>query len=271
MHSQPLFIIGAPRSGTTFLCHTLNQHACIHLTNESRIFVLLKDLVENKKKSAGLIGRDFYGPFIDFLYRNAGDLVERFYREGLGISASIWGDKHPPYADPCVLSGRTGSEPRTPQSGSCLRLIRDSLPTAKFIHIHRDPVEVAHSLLHKGWTPSFAGGISVWHQYVTEIVEFLGELDPARHLTIAYRDLLEMPAATCARFGRFLGLEEWAAIEEFLLRQRQRPTPFSDPVTDLREIYRSRKDRNGDARASALAGETAAQLGYYTESPIGLK
>lgn len=262
MHSQPLFIVGAPRSGTTFLCHTLNQHACIHLTNESRIFVFLKDLVENKRKSAGLISRDFYGPFVDFLYRHAGDLVERFYREGLGISASIWGDKHPPYADPCVLSGRTGSYPRTPLSGSCLRLIRDSLPSAKFIHIHRDPVEVAHSLARKGWTPSFAGGISVWHQYVTEIILFFEELDPARHLTIGYRDLLEAPAATCALLGNFLELEEWATIEEFLLKQRQRPTPFSDPVTDLHEVYRLRRDRDGDPQTLPLAGETAARLGY---------
>ena len=125
---QPLFVIGAPRSGTTFLCHILNQHPAIQLTNESRIFVLLKDLVEVRGKRPDLIGRDFRELFVDFLCSHAGSIVERFYRESLGIDTPIWGDKHPPYGDPSVLSGRTGSQPRSPQSGSCLRLIRTLLP-----------------------------------------------------------------------------------------------------------------------------------------------
>ncbi len=36
MVSQPLFVLGSPRSGTTFLCFALNQHPLIRLTNERR-------------------------------------------------------------------------------------------------------------------------------------------------------------------------------------------------------------------------------------------
>ena len=44
--SQPLFVIGSPRSGTTFFVQMLNCHPAIYITNETRIFVLLKDMIE---------------------------------------------------------------------------------------------------------------------------------------------------------------------------------------------------------------------------------
>jgi hypothetical protein len=262
VQSQPLFIIGAPRSGTTFLCNVLNQHPLIHITNESRIFVLVKDMMQARSKRPDLLGHEFRDLFIDFLHGHAGEMVERFYRKALGITVPIWGDKHPPYADPCVLSGRTKSQPRTPQSGSCLRLIRSSLPGAKFIHIHRDPRQVAHSLVRKNWTPSLDDGLNVWRQYVGEITEFLSETDPRRHLTIAYHDLLAAPEETSALIGRFLTLSDWSPITDFLLSQRQRPTPFSDPATDLRETYRKHPVRPVNGQRIEVASTTAERLGY---------
>lgn len=264
MESQPLFVIGAPRSGTTFLCHILNQHSLIQLTNESRIFVLLKDLIEARSKRPDLIGRDFRDLFVDFLCSHAGDIVERFYRESLRVETPIWGDKHPPYGDPSVLSGRTGSQPRLPQSGSCLRLIRTLLPRAKFIHIHRDPLKVAHSLVKKGWTPSVDDGVQVWRQYVSEIVEFFAETGGDRHLTLAYHDLVAEPEATSALIGRFLGLTDWSEIEMTLLAQRHNPTPFSDPATNLVDAYRRPRGRSLSRQELALAGKAAEWLGYAT-------
>jgi Sulfotransferase family len=238
VQSQPLFIIGAPRSGTTFLCHALNRHPLIELTNECRIFVLIKQQIELAQSRPDLIDREFKDLFASFMRTHTGEMVEEFYRQTLGITAPIWGDKHPPYADPCVLSGRTGSRPDLPQSGSCLRLIRDTLPDAKFIHIRRDPVEVAGSLVRKGWTPSLEDGVKVWRQYVHEIETFFAALDPEQHITIAYEQLLTRPEPTSARIGRFLSLADWGPLTDFLFGQRQRPTPFSDPVSDLSVTYR---------------------------------
>ena len=262
MESQPLVVIGAPRSGTTFLCHVLNEHPLIQLTNESRIFVLMKDLIEERSFRPHLIGRDFQERFSAFMRRNAGELVERFYRDGLQVTAPIWGDKHPPYADPAVLSGRKGAELRLPVSGSCLRLIRDCLPSVKFIHIHRDPLQVAHSLLSKRWAESIDDGVQVWRDYVSEIVEFLGRIDHAQHLTIRYSDLLAQPEEVASAVGRFLGLADVESLKQFLLAQRKGPTPFSDPVTDLTAAYRVRPARHTNRRALALAGATAERLGY---------
>jgi hypothetical protein len=169
MESLPLFIIGSPRSGTTFLCSVLNAHPLIQLTNECRVFALLKDFLEVGCNRPDLLGENFRERFATFGRRTLGGWIERFYREELQVAAPIWGDKHPSYADPTLLSGRTGSTAREPLSGSSLRLIRELLPQARFIHIHRDPRHVANSLVHKHWTGSIEDGLRVWGQYVAEL------------------------------------------------------------------------------------------------------
>lgn len=150
MRSQPLFIVGSPRSGTTFLVNILNQHPSIQITNETRIFVLLKDMIDIRARHPWIMGQAFHGPLSAFVKRHAGVWIEQFYRQELGVSEEIWGDKHPHYGDPHVLAGEANRIPGA-VSGSCLRLIRECLPSAKFVHIHRDPRDVANSLLQKGW------------------------------------------------------------------------------------------------------------------------
>jgi hypothetical protein len=108
MESSPLFIVGSPRSGTTFLCSVLNAHPLIQLTNECRIFALLKDTLDAGSNRPDLLSPACHDRFSSFSRRTLGAWVERFYREELEMTAPVWGDKHPSYADPTVLSGRTG-------------------------------------------------------------------------------------------------------------------------------------------------------------------
>lgn len=262
MQSFPLFVVGSPRSGTTFLCCVLNAHPLIHLTNECRVFALLKDTLDVGSDRPDLLSPPLRDRFIAFSRHTLGGWVERFYRDALEITTPIWGDKHPPYADPTVLSGRMGSVERLPRSGSCLRLIRELLPTARFIHIHRDPGRVANSLVRKHWIGSIDDGIRVWGQYVTEILDFFEEL-PAQHtLTIAYRNLIEDSDTTAQRIGAFLGLADASAISDFLTSQRRTPTPFSEPVTDMADLYVVPDTPMTDDKLLKLAGRAATRLGY---------
>jgi hypothetical protein len=262
MASFPLFVVGSPRSGTTFLCSVLNMHPLIQLTNECRVFALLKETLEVGSNRPDLLSPVCRDRLVGFGKRTFGAWVERFYREELEITAPIWGDKHPSYADPAVLSGRAGPVEHLPRSGSCLRLIRELLPHARFIHIHRDPLQVANSLLHKHWIGSIDDGVLVWGQYVGEIIDFFDELPPQSRLTIPYRGLIEDPAATSASIGRFLDLADASPIKDFLLSQRHAPTPFSDPVTDIADLYVVPSKPAGDDKLLALAGRAATHLGY---------
>jgi hypothetical protein len=232
------------------------------LTNECRVFALMKEMIDVGANRPDLLSAAYRDRFQDFSRRTLGAWVERFYREALGMSAPIWGDKHPPYADPALLSGRMGSVERLPRSGSCLRLIREMLPHARFIHIHRDPGHVANSLMRKRWIGSIEDGVRVWGQYVGEIIDFFDELPQSQALTISYRNLIEDSGATVQGIGRFLGLADASPIGDFLASQRHTPTPFSDPVTDIADLYLIPNAPTHDEKLLALAGSAAAYLGY---------
>lgn len=262
MESQPLFVIGSPRSGTTFLCNVLNQHPLIELTNESRIFVLLQDLLEVRSRTPDLLEPVFRKPLTRFVRRNMGRWVEQFYREDLGVAAPIWGDKHPPYADPRVLSAHAAKLDSVPRTGSSLRTIRVALPHAKFIHVHRDPRQVAYSMLRKGWVASLEEAIAVWRRHLDEIDAFFGRIEADRHLTLRYADLVERPDPAAAAITGFLNLPDDGGMAEFLAAEQRDPTPFSEPVTDLAASHRTRRPAHLDSRALLLAGHHAERLGY---------
>ncbi|HEX7390709.1 MAG TPA: sulfotransferase [Acidiphilium sp.] len=259
--SQPLIVVGAPRSGTTFLCHVLNQDDDVGITNECRIFADLKHRLDPGRARDDLIGAEYQPAWRDFQLRHAGEWIERFYRESLGIRTRIWGDKHPPYADPTLLSGRDGARAREPRSGSGLDLIREILPETKFIHIHRHPARVAHSLVRKGWIDSFEHGVEVWRQYLTEIARFFATLPADRQLVLAHHDLLAEPDASASRIAGFLDLSTPAPITRFLHRQRHQPTPFSDPVSDLGAI-RQMPPAQDERLAIRHVGALATPFGY---------
>ena len=262
MESQPLFVVGSPRSGTTFLCNVLNQHPLVGLTNESRIFVLLQDLLEVRSRTPDLLEPVFRKPLTRFVRRNMGEWVEQFYREELGISAPIWGDKHPPYADPCVLSAHAARLDPAPRTGSSLRTIQTALPHAKFIHVHRDPRQVAYSMLRKGWVASLEEAVAVWRRHLDEIDGFFGEIDADRHLTLRYADLVEQPEPAAAAITGFLNLPNDGGMAGFLAAEQRDPTPFSEPVTDLAMSRRSVPAMHPASRALLLAGDHAERLGY---------
>lgn len=265
--SQPLMIVGAPRSGTTFLCHVLNQHPEIGITNEARVFADLKHRLDPATARDDLIGRDFQADWQDFQRRHAGAVIEQFYREQLGITTRIWGDKHPPYADPTLLSGRDDAIPAEPRSGACLDLIAAVLPTAKFIHIHRHPARVARSLARKGWISGFDAGLAIWRQYLSEIDAFLAGLPEHRQLTLAHDDLIEDADRAARDIAGFLDLADSSPIARFLHAQRRRPTPFSDPVTDIGAAP-SAATRRDEAQAIRTLGSLAAQFGYGTPTRV---
>jgi hypothetical protein len=261
MRSQPLFIVGSPRSGTTFLVNVLNQHPSIQITNETRIFVLLKDLIDVRSRHSWLLESHYQGRFAGFVRRHAGAWVEDFYRTELGVSAPIWGDKHPHYADPQLLEREARRIPGA-LSGSCLRLIKDCLPAAKFIHIHRDPRHVANSLMQKQWVKTLDEGVRVWRSHVEEIDGFFREIGEGSQHVVAYADIQGRPEAMVADMMRFLDLPEPTGIHEFLALQREQPTPFSSPVTDPGMPQRLALAGDIDARLLELAGPCARTLGY---------
>ena len=101
--ATPLFPIGIPRSGTTFLAKALNSHPEVLMTNETAVFILLNETIKNSRigiKAGILYGKQYHNLWAEHLSENAKELIESFYakicRENNIGRLKYWGDKHPP-------------------------------------------------------------------------------------------------------------------------------------------------------------------------------
>ncbi|HEY0832498.1 MAG TPA: sulfotransferase [Azospirillum sp.] len=220
----PLFIIGAPRSGTTYLTRLLNAHGAVYLTEELRLFAFLRHVLEvapHQPEDAAaflLHGEPQKGHFLDILRDDSLRAVERYFRlRAFPATPAVWGDKNPFYADPV-------------RSPGCLEFIDAVLPRARFLHIHRDPAAVVRSLVAKGWAEA-PEAAALWSRITAAARRFGTGIGGQRYLEARYDTLLARPEETADRILAFVGLRRDDGVAAFLDRQRHAPELFSEPVS----------------------------------------
>jgi hypothetical protein len=90
-------VIGAPRSGTTYLTEVLNRHPAVLLTNETRVMTFLNRVIHDLGADEWVLLKHRRG-FLHHLECSMAKLVRDFYGR-LGLREGMrWGDKHPHYA-----------------------------------------------------------------------------------------------------------------------------------------------------------------------------
>lgn len=197
-----MFVVGAPRSGTTLFRRLLSAHPELEITHELRVL----DLAAGVGWSA-LNGGQWPGP--DAVSSPAAlsagwPLVNRLYRAlGRRTGASVVGDKYPPDAT------------RLPR---LLRLVQQ----ARVIHVIRDGRDVVSSSLRAfvekaAWRrstcpPTAADLAHSWVAHVATACRDGRPLGPRRYLEVRYESLTAHPAATCDGALAFLGLAPHAAV-----------------------------------------------------------
>ncbi len=217
VNKGPVFIVGAPRSGTTLLQYMLRSHPNISMpTGESHFFIpLMKneevygDLsqLENIKKvllkmyeqGKNFLETDLHGVSfnVDLMaekmkeckVHSMADIFNALYTfNAEGEGKSRWGDKTPYY----VLH---------------IPLLKNMFPDAQFIHIIRDGRDCALSMFDRH--PDF-GVINVyhaakyWQQYV-EVGEIEGnKLESKDYMSVRYEDLLVQPEESLKKVCDFL-------------------------------------------------------------------
>ena len=145
MPRSPIFVVGAPRSGTTLLWRLLNAHPQVHLTFEASFFNLAK-AVPARMRSAEF--RDAWTASLPFAWQRVADLDAaaphglpardpRYFEALMTHCAEVrgktrWGDKSPAHVY---------------EVGALL----DAFPDARVVHIVRDPVAVVRSLHSVPW------------------------------------------------------------------------------------------------------------------------
>jgi hypothetical protein len=192
---DPVFILGAPRSGTSILVWALAQHPRLWGGPESNLLYQL--FGDGHVETVFDALHDQHG---SSWLREAG--IERgdFLRSlGLGVNALFsrgsegrrWIDK---------------SLPNTLMAD----VLAEMFPGASFIHIVRDGRQVVHSMIHAGFPdPSlgdFASTCRTWRTYVEHADAFCSA-HPSRGLTVSYERLVAAPDREFRRILRFLGLD----------------------------------------------------------------
>ncbi|MCZ4260848.1 sulfotransferase [Limimaricola sp. G21655-S1] len=206
----PLFIVGSPRSGTKLLRELLNRNPGINLCNPESHFIpyLYRSFGTDPAFFSVDLDRFFAAfdrmPFQTFSRRmgkrvmrradfeqlrdaltwaEAFEPILRFYGDPDAPQTAIWGDKTPSY----VLD---------------LPLLSEIFPTARFIHIIRDPRDVAVSA-QNAWRHNLLRSATKWARNVS-----VGRRDAAalegRYMEIFYEDLLRAPEAELRRACDFL-------------------------------------------------------------------
>ena len=209
---RPIFVVGAPRSGTTLLRYMLCSHPRIYIPPESnfipRFFPRSPTQPMQREQAIQTLRslfsyrtffRDWHGTFPDphGFVDALKDLTPATFLDALyaeyarQFAASRWGDKSPLYT-------------------SYLDLIAGIFPTAQFIHLIRDGRDVALSMV-KAYPriPFFYMDMYYaarsWRRRVRQAMAAGAHLGPDRYLEVRYEQLTENPEAHLQRICDFLG------------------------------------------------------------------
>lgn len=280
MSTGPVFIVGAPRSGTTLLQFMLRSHPNISLPSaESHFIVPLARRAEE------------FAPFTEDslrrLYETIGQMRQAFVREDLhGIHFDPGALAHGAFAAQRTRfagavsylfecnadgegKGRWGD--KTPYYALHLPLLNLLFPEARFIHIVRDGRDCAVSMLARRFDLKIYNVLDaaqVWSRYVATARRDGYLLGPDRFLEFRYEDLLADPKKTVRGICEFLDEPFSEDVIEFRKPRAQsgkRPkTPLlRQPVqSDNAGKWRSAMNPRQVYVFEALAGELLDRYGY---------
>ncbi len=294
MDFQTVFLIGAPRSGTTWLQHMLGAHPNIVTSRETHLFSAyikslwqawsfhLRETLEDCKETgfSGLPTILTENEFDELIH----EVISKVYRKIIDLkpSATTLLEKDPPYS-------------------LHIDLIRRYSPEARFIHIIRDGRDVVASLVaaSKGWGHLWAPkrieeAATMWKDHVlgARQAKLLGN----PYIEVRYEDLLADGSAVLKKLFDFCLIEtsseDCSAIYQRFAFNRVRSQPPEESASivwggEFRRRFGTAleepqgffgKGKNGAWkeiwgpyerwRVDHVAGDLLADLGYVDEDWI---
>ncbi len=221
--ADPFWVVGAPRSGTTYLVEVLNRHRDVFLTVETRVMVFASRILNRVGRNDSVLHTGAE-QMLSVMRAELPRVIAAFYRELGAEPGQRWGDKYPHYADGL-------------QEPECLDTIQSLFPASQYIHIIRDGRAAAASFRDKGWgdgTLEYA--VDIWARHVSHARSFGCRVGPGRYLEVRYEDLVSDGPSVLHRVLQFLGLGPSAEVDEMLAEQACRRTPFSTPATEHQRV-----------------------------------
>jgi hypothetical protein len=273
---RPIFLIGAPRSGTTLLRYVLSSHPRIHIPPESNFIPRLLgtrphralkraeavDLVRTALTYRSFF-KDWHGgrpnpsALIDGLKEpTPSRIVDALFCEyARQFGAQRWGDKSPIYTMHVDILAR-------------------AFPTAQFLHVIRDGRDVALSMQenYRGTRFFYIDVYYAARSWKTRVLAAAGagaRLGPSRYLQLRYEDLTSNPETVIRSMCRYLG-ESYDPAMTHPNREAVRHHHSSGihaatrkPLTSRRSgRWRTEMPVEDQRLVQDVAGDLLAELGY---------
>jgi hypothetical protein len=197
-----VFIVGCPRSGTTWLQRLLAHHPKVRTGQESNIFeVNIGPQLRYWHQGSSPQNRGGLGLACYFT-------EEEFYR----VLKSFLMTLLQPLIGP-LQPGEIFVE-KTPSHALFIPEIVELLPESRIIHVLRDPRDVVASLLaaSHSWGSNWAPGnpvaaVRMWIKHVTSVQQVRKALPSWQFHEVRYENLYRSPESTLKECSNFLDLE----------------------------------------------------------------
>lgn len=208
-----LFIVGSPRSGTTWLQKILGSHPSVVTAQESELFTSFIgpsirhfDSQLNSPSGRGGTGLPCYLTTEQF----EALMREFFYRVVSRVKD---------YSDKKLFVEKT------PSHALVIDVVHRVLPAARFIHIVRDPRDVAASMIaaSKSWGSNWApknifSAARMWGHHVRSAEKKLGFVQERQKLTLRYEDLKAAIFDKTKEILDFVGLDAQDKIVNSIIK-----------------------------------------------------
>src|SRR5438309_4910139 len=233
----PVFIVGCPRSGTSFLYHLLlSAGGFAEFHTQMNVYDVLEpiygDLGTLKNKRAAirewLRSKAFRVSGLDSVA-----IEEKIMAECHGASDFL----RIIMEEIALRQGVDRWIDSTPTNIPHMLRIRADFPDAQFVHIIRDPRDVALSLDKRAWsrplpwdkTRSLLAAGLYW-EWIVRRGRRLGALTAPNYMKVRYEDLVEKPGETLAQIGKFLHQDlDYGRIQQVGIGSVKKPlTSFNE-------------------------------------------
>lgn len=187
--ARPIFIVGAPRSGTTLLRLILDSHPAISCGEETHFLRELEPIVGRHWRMV-----EPYGFPRAYWIGRIRDLYTGFQADVLaGRGKRRWAEKDPTYT-------------------LLLPFIGELFPDALYVHLLRDGRDVVASARERwGWRSGARMANGEWRRYVEAARSLAGGPTAERYHEVRYEALVADPEGTLRPLFAFLG-EPWDPV-----------------------------------------------------------
>lgn len=235
----PVFIVGAPRSGTTLLCNILARHPSLAMCGETRFYVdiykrrrLFGDLA-NPRNRRQLVEQYLAMRRIQNLTPDPDGLKEKLLRNAHSYRELFQGilEHH------ASLQGKSRAGEKTPHHALCTELLAEWFPGAAIIHLVRDPRDVVASLQDMPW----ASRSVVMNAHIWRLFNRAAGRSSHRpgYLLVHYENLSTNPQQEIERICRHLQED----YDPAMLTQADPGQPYSWPRSAHGAVTSSRQNR----------------------------